>query len=139
MGNSWGTSTSMSRRKRLSERKVEVPSLSNARVWLSAGVNLFEFCYTAGLQKSKMSCRQGDYILYGGPKYLGVLVGTCFMSSFWQLEFLRRFVSCSKNLSNLLPSIINFTRPRALPGLCAHMDSFVNKVRHLCPGFHLVR
>jgi len=95
---------------------VEVFSLSNVWVWLSAGVNLFEFCYTAGLQKSEMPSRQGDYILYGGPKYLWVLVGTCFMPSFRQLEFLRRFLSCSKNLSNLLPSIINFTRPRALPG-----------------------
>ena len=67
-GNSWGTSTRISRGKRLSERKLEVPSLSNVRVWLSAGVNLFYFCYTAWCAKI------GDA---RSPRWTQIFVGPC--------------------------------------------------------------
>jgi hypothetical protein len=119
-GNSWGTSTRMSRETGSRKGKWKRPRCPTSGFGYQLGVNLFEFCYTAGLQKSKVPGRQRDYILYGRPKYLWALVGTFFVPSFWQIEFLRRFLSYSKICRTYHKALSILDARQLFQGMCTH-------------------
>jgi len=119
-GNSQGTSTRMSRETGCWKGKWKWPRCPTSGSVYQLGVNLFEFCYTAGVQRSEMPRRQRDYISYGGPKYLWVLVGTFFMPSFWQLEFLWRSLSNSKICRAHCKALSILDARQLFQGMCTH-------------------
>ena len=95
-GNSWGTSTGTSRETGCRKGKSKWPRCPTSGVGYRLGWTFSSSAIQQGVQKSGVPGRQRYYILYGGPTYLWVLVVTCFMPSYWQLEFLRWFLRYSK-------------------------------------------